>query len=200
MPAYTPFLTLYKPGGGSTGLIVPDEVVDVDRLNANSDLIDAFAAGWGHAAERNHNFYGPAASRSGISGMKPGDTYQESDEGKIQWVQSVGGIWRVLNSPPVALTLNAGWTNPGGIPATYEVRSGLLMLWGRLSGTTGAGAVVATLPPDYRPLQDIVVMYVDGATLRDFIIGAAGTLTAYGKGAAVVADMRLSTVPPFAIK
>ena len=44
MPAYTPFLTLYKPGGGSTGLIVPDEVVDVDRLNANADLIDAFAA------------------------------------------------------------------------------------------------------------------------------------------------------------
>ena len=43
-------------------------------------------------------------------------------------------------------------------------------------------------------------MYADGATLKDFIIGASGTLTAYGKGAAVVADMRLSTVPPFAIK
>ena len=72
------------------------------------------------------------------------------------------------------------------------------MLWGRLSGTTGAGAVVATLPPDYRPLQDIVVMYVDGATLRDFIIGASGTLTAYGKSGAV-ADMRLATIAPFPI-
>jgi hypothetical protein len=85
MPAYTPFLTLYKPGGGSTGLIVPDEVVDIDRLNANSDLIDAFAAGWGHAAERNHQLYGPAASRSAVTGMKRGDTYQESDGSFVIW-------------------------------------------------------------------------------------------------------------------
>lgn len=41
MPAFTPNLNLYKPGGGSTGTIVPDEVVDIDRLNQNSDIIDA---------------------------------------------------------------------------------------------------------------------------------------------------------------
>lgn len=46
MPAYTPLLGLYKPGGGSTGDITPDEPVDVDKLNANFDLLDA-AIGFG---------------------------------------------------------------------------------------------------------------------------------------------------------
>lgn len=40
MPAFTPNLNLYKPGGGSSGLIVPDEVVDIDRINANMDILD----------------------------------------------------------------------------------------------------------------------------------------------------------------
>lgn len=40
MPAFTPNLNLYKPGGGSTGTILPDEVVDIDRINQNSDIID----------------------------------------------------------------------------------------------------------------------------------------------------------------
>lgn len=41
MTAYTNILGLYKPGGGSTGLITPDEVVDVDKINGNFDKIDA---------------------------------------------------------------------------------------------------------------------------------------------------------------
>jgi len=45
MGANTPFLNLYKPGGGSLGTITPDEVMDIDRVNGNSDLIDAFASG-----------------------------------------------------------------------------------------------------------------------------------------------------------
>lgn len=40
MPAFTSRLNLYKPGGGSSGAI-PDEVVDVDKINDNSDKIDA---------------------------------------------------------------------------------------------------------------------------------------------------------------
>ena len=43
MGATTPNLALYKPGGGSTGTIVPDERVDIDKINGNMDLIDAFA-------------------------------------------------------------------------------------------------------------------------------------------------------------
>lgn len=45
MPSFTSFLDLYKPGGGSTGTITPDEVVDVDRINQNMDLIDSWAQG-----------------------------------------------------------------------------------------------------------------------------------------------------------
>lgn len=43
MGAVTPILGLYKPGGGSTGTIVPDETADIDRLNENFDAIDAWA-------------------------------------------------------------------------------------------------------------------------------------------------------------
>ena len=85
MPAFTNFLGLYKPGGGSTGLILPDEVVDIDRINSNMDAIDLFAKGWGQSADRNHQFYGPAASLAGVTGMKLGDTYQESDGNKALW-------------------------------------------------------------------------------------------------------------------
>lgn len=41
MPAFTSRLSLYKPGGGSTGTILPDEVADIDQINANFDKIDA---------------------------------------------------------------------------------------------------------------------------------------------------------------
>lgn len=32
---------LYKPGGGSSGIITPDEAADIDKINENSDRIDA---------------------------------------------------------------------------------------------------------------------------------------------------------------
>jgi hypothetical protein len=40
MSASTPKLGLYQPGGGETGLITPDEVADIDKLNDNFDKID----------------------------------------------------------------------------------------------------------------------------------------------------------------
>lgn len=40
MPGFTSRLNLYKPGGGSSG-VIPDEVVDVDRINDDMDKIDA---------------------------------------------------------------------------------------------------------------------------------------------------------------
>ena len=102
MPASTPFLGLYKPGGGSTGLITPDEVVDIDRLNTNADLIDAFAKSYGPATERSRQLYGPAASLGSVSGMKLGDTYQESDGNKVlwkydgtNWVTNEGGMYLI---------------------------------------------------------------------------------------------------------
>lgn len=41
MSASTTRLALYKPGGGLTGAILPDEVADIDKINSNMDLIDA---------------------------------------------------------------------------------------------------------------------------------------------------------------
>lgn len=43
MPAFTTHLHLAKPGGGSSGLILPDEVQDIDVLNGNADIIDGWA-------------------------------------------------------------------------------------------------------------------------------------------------------------
>ena len=114
MPAFTSFLNLYKPGGGSTGLILPDEVVDIDRINANMDLIDAYAAGFGKAANRNHQFYGPAASIGGVTGMKLGDTYQESDGNKVlwkydgsNWVTGENGMYLIRPTSVVNATVGA---------------------------------------------------------------------------------------------
>jgi len=41
MSANTSRVGLYKPGGGSIGLILPDEIADIDKINGNMDLIDA---------------------------------------------------------------------------------------------------------------------------------------------------------------
>lgn len=89
MGALTPFLSLYKPGGGSTGTITPDEVVDIDRLNNNSDLLDTFASTsdtrLDNQEARNQQFTGLAASIGAVTGMKLGDTYQETDAYKKLW-------------------------------------------------------------------------------------------------------------------
>lgn len=41
MSALTARFDLYKPGGGSTGTIVPDEVADIDKINQDLDRIDS---------------------------------------------------------------------------------------------------------------------------------------------------------------
>jgi hypothetical protein len=45
MSANTSRLGLVKPGGGSTGVITPADIVDIDVLNANADKIDAAVGG-----------------------------------------------------------------------------------------------------------------------------------------------------------
>lgn len=149
-------------------------------------------------ADFNQQFYGPAAARAGLTGVKPGDTYQETDAGKITWRRNTAGLWRVSNTNgPIALTLNSGWTASQAV--TFEVRGGLLILNGRLSATSGAGTLAATLPPDYRPLAPRVMTFTDVTTIKDLIIGTDGTITQFGKGSTVTTDMRLATIPPFPV-
>lgn len=132
MPAFTSFLNLYKPGGGSSGLILPDEVVDIDRINANMDVIDAFASGWGQPASRNHQFYGPAASLAGISGMKRGDTYQESDGNFVlwkydgsNWITNENGVYILRPTTIVGGTVDAsGAIIPTGGGASLTIDFG----------------------------------------------------------------------------
>ena len=96
MSATTPFLNLYKPGGGSTGLIVPDEVVDVDRFNTNFDSIDT----WAQTTDtfrlaqltRGQQYRGLAANIGAVASPVKGDTYQETDGNKWTW-QYDGANW-----------------------------------------------------------------------------------------------------------
>ena len=72
MGAYTPRAGLYKPGGGSTGLILPDEPVDIDKLNSNFDIIDS------KLGARN------IPSASSYSGEMDGDIIYAQDTGYLQ--------------------------------------------------------------------------------------------------------------------
>jgi hypothetical protein len=124
MPSFTPFLNLYKMGGGSTGLITPDETVDVDRINQNMDAIDSNASSWGNPAQRNHQFYGSAAGIASVTGMKRGDTYQESD-GTLRVWKYDGSSWgyardtsEILLVPSATQSLSSSqsftnWAAPG---------------------------------------------------------------------------------------
>lgn len=89
MGADTPTLGMYKPGGGSSGLITPDETADIDRLNSNFDILDQEALSVRNRLtpleDQNRQYRGPAASLSGLTGMRLGDEYQETDADKRRW-------------------------------------------------------------------------------------------------------------------
>ena len=120
MAATTPTLGLYKPGGGSSGLITPDETVDIDKLNANADLIDAEALSVRNRIapleDQDRQYRGPAASLAGRSGMRLGDTYQETDAGKrlwyydgTNWITNEAGLFLIRPS-----SVEGGTVEPDG--------------------------------------------------------------------------------------
>lgn len=87
MPAFTTRYGLYKPGGGSTGIITPDEIADIDKLNGNFDVIDA-----------------ALGSASGTSGSRPGSPkdgqiFRESDTGNTVVWSSAGSYWAPVGTP-----------------------------------------------------------------------------------------------------
>ena len=180
------------------GIWSPDDGDDWDLtidLAAMAISTDAAIPGTNNV---NQQFYGPAADRASLTGVKPGDTYQESNAGKLTWRQLPSGVWRVFNTNgPIALTLASGWTASQAV--TFEVRSGLLVLNGRAGASSAAGVTMATLPVDYRPSAPRVMNFTDVLTLKDLIVGTDGTITQFGKGATVTTDMRLATIAPFPI-
>lgn len=57
MAGNTPNLDLYLPGGGSSGLWVPDEVADIDKINQNMQKVDtAIGDLWGMANPSTQRF------------------------------------------------------------------------------------------------------------------------------------------------
>ena len=176
MPASTPFLGLYKPGGGSTGLIAPDEVVDIDRLNTNADLIDAFAKSYGPATERSRQLYGPAASLGGVSGMKLGDTYQESDGNKVlwkydgtNWVTNEGGMYLIRPS------------SVGGAGVTLDAPSGATLLALTAAGVASLNGVFSARFREYQVSIILDSALVDSDVFLRFRNGGADNVSAvYG--------------------
>ena len=198
MPASTPFLGLYKPGGGSSGLITPDEVVDIDRLNTNADLIDAFAKSYGPATERNRQLYGPTASLSGVTGMKLGDLYQESDS--LKRVFRYDGTSWVLFAGNAGLAYSTGWSDFGET-AGCTVRFGMASLVGRTQAASGSGGdTILTVGPEARPADNRTYSIPYNSGVTDIIVQADGKVVNFGRGAAARSDLRLGNIPPWAVK
>lgn len=201
MPASTPFLGLYKPGGGSTGLITPDEVVDIDRLNTNSDLIDAFAKSYGPATERNRQLYGPAASLGGASGMKLGDTYQESDGNKVLWKYN-GTNWVSWDSDwltaSAGISASSGAINDGRASHRYKYASGAIIDTITINITnagTGSGALNVEMP------FTVVGTWIgtgrseiDGSQLQGRVQGNSATVFKYNNAPAIAVGTMYLTV------
>ena len=188
---------------------VPDGIWSPDDSTAYNPTIDLAAMAdtiqdglnnvRSERADFNQQFYGPAAARVGLTGVKPGDTYQETDAGKLTWRQNTAGLWRVFNTNgTIALTLNSGWT--ALTPATYEVRGGVIFFNGRLSATSGAGETMFSLPVDYAPAAERIEVAYDTTTAKEIIIGTNGAVILYGKGASSVGDLSTATISPFPIK
>jgi hypothetical protein len=95
MGALTPRLSLYKPGGGSTGLILPDETADIDTLNANFDKIDT-----------------AIGARNVLSTTRPATPFDgqpvfERDTGNLSIWDAVNTRWQVPNPTLLVADLNA---------------------------------------------------------------------------------------------
>lgn len=125
MGANTPTLGLYKPGGGSSGLITPDETVDIDKLNDNSDILDSEALSVRNRLapleDQNRQYRGPAANLTGLTGMRLGDQYQETDVGKrlwvydgTNWITNEGGLFLIR---PTSVAGTGATLNDGGYTA-----------------------------------------------------------------------------------
>lgn len=168
MSAQTEVLKLYMPGGGSLGLGGTDEVIDVDKLNQNSQKIDAFAKGWGVPAERNQQFYGLAAGRGVLTGMKRGDTYQESDGDKRLW--RFDGL---------------DWVVDRGLPGLVELTSatgtGATVVDGSVALSNASGNINIAIPFSNR-FDHYVVEIVSDASAGDS--GINGQLRAAGSAIA----------------
>lgn len=88
MPALTPRMSLYLPGGGSLSIGGADETADIDRLNENFQKIDAVLGS-------------PETTRAAVTDPFDGQIVREGND-SYAWNDSIGK-WAQLN-PHVGTT------------------------------------------------------------------------------------------------
>ena len=100
MGTNTTRLNLYKPGGGSTGLILPDEIADIDKINGNMDLLDA-AIGLKNVTSTTR----PATPYDGQI-IRESDTKNTLvySSAAVAWVSTGVTLWAATIAAMVALT------------------------------------------------------------------------------------------------
>lgn len=169
MGSYTTRLNLYLPGGGSTGLITPDEAVDIDKLNDNFKKIDVAT--------------GVLFVTSTTRPFSPADGQQiyETDTKKHQaWKQSLndwvdlngnysqlipaGTIWEFAGA-----TLPSGWAWADGGTSNRITDAGLFAAIGTTYGV-GDGSTTFNRPNR----KGRVGVGVDTAQTEFNVLGKAG--------------------------
>lgn len=149
-------LGLYLPGGGSTGLITPDEPADIDKINDNMSKIDAEAG----------VFLCTSSTRP--STPYNGKIIFETDTQETRIWSSSTSSWRIVGGSPVGTVINfAGSTAPSGwLIANGDAisRSGYPALFSVIGTTYGSGDGSTTFNiPD---LRGRVPIGVDGGVNR----------------------------------
>lgn len=170
MPAFTTRLGLYKPGGGSTGLITPDEIIDIDKLNSNSDKIDA-----------------SIGAQIVTSTTRPGSPYdgqiaRESDTNNLIVWNAAGNNWAPVGVPYCAnqATRDAFYPNPKQGNTCVRADMGWTEQYFELynSSTNKSGAAVAGWYPVAGKLPRIRLQPLQGGI--NGIIGSQYCLSKSG--------------------
>lgn len=118
MGQYTSRVNLYLPGGGSSGLITPDEEADIDKLNENFKKID-LALGTYFCLSTTH----PATPFDGQQ-IYETDTHKFLiwNSSSSTWVDPSTAVPYATDGEAIAGTLTDKAVNPHGLKATVDDR------------------------------------------------------------------------------
>lgn len=152
MAGSTPNIALYLPGGGSTGLWVPDETADIDKINQNMQKIDtAFGDLWGMANPANQRFRSSNTSDASLSSTGHGLQIGPSSGGNLRMDNNE--IMAVNNGATANLglqvdggtiTLNAGWTMGVQLPSAVSPSGGTASIDTEKVIMSGVGSIRLT--------------------------------------------------------
>jgi hypothetical protein len=134
MSASTTRLGLTKPGGGSTGLITPADIVDIDVLNANFDKIDASMG------------YTIATSGARPSTPFNGQPIFETDTKNEMYWSTAAGRWIPVGVPNAASSAlrDALYPAPAGGERVYRTDLGYVQRYSSLAAAWRADSASGT--------------------------------------------------------